>query len=575
MTLRRAIMSLLALFGLAMSIHSTAPQVQAQTNLLQNPDFENAGEYRRSTIDPRADFAFANGWDGWETNSPSTESWMNIDAIAFPHDGSFKYNGSVSQNIGRGDATFTAAVYQVVNNIPEGTTLRASAWVFQENDPGSSSRTRIGIGSNVGSNPFGSPITWSPWMTSLRSWQQVSVQATVPAGSVTVFIYSTQSQPNAANQNYYDTAELVVVGEGAVDIGDGSEEGTPGATAAPPTNTPQPFAPFVNPQGADETGRIEHVVGSGDTLAAISVAYGVPISQIRDLNGIDGSILRIGQVLLIQEESENPPTSEPEPTEETVEETDSGTTANSGGFASPTPLTVAEADTSSEIVEPEVASTEDVTEEPVVETEEATPEPTNTPSEPTPTPTATLIPPTPTDAPPAPVEQGEDADPLAVEAAICVSMYEDVNNNNIQDGEPLLEGGLIAVVPSNGGDEQQYITDGTSEPFCFEGLETGSYAVSATAPDGFGIVRSSRLVVNVQPGQRFPIRFGAVEGAEVATVATPVTQDTSVTDANPDIVEEEPDALNNLRNVAGIIVLGLAGVVLLGGIGVALVTRGR
>ena len=569
MIMKRALMTLLALLGLVITINIHAPEVQAQTNLLQNGGFEQPGSYTRSSVDSRTDFNFAPGWDGWETNSPSTESWMNIDSIAFPHTGSFKYAGGTSQNIGRGDATFTAAAFQIVPNIAEGTTLRASAWVFQDNDAGKGARTRIGIGSNVGSNPFGSPITWSPWMTAIDSWQQVSVEATVPAGNVTVFIYSTQTQPNPGNQNYYDEAQLVVVGEGDVDVGDGNEEGTPNATAAPPTNTPIPFAPFVNPQDADETGRIEHVVGSGDTLAAIAVAYGVPISQIRELNGIEGSLLRIGQVLLIQEESETPPTAVP--TEEPIEPTADTASNAGGGFASPTPLTVAEAntDTSSEVVE----ATEEATEE-MVETEESTPAETATPAPPTATPTATLIPPTPTDAPPAPVEQGEDADPLSLEAAVCVSMYEDINQNGIQDGEPLLEGGLIALVPSNGGDEQQYLTDGANEPFCFEGLETGAYTVSATAPDGYGIVRSASLVVNVQPGQRFPIRFGATEGVEVAAVATTAVENT-VTDADPTIVEEAPDALDNIRNVAGIIVLGLAGVVLIGGIGVAVLTRGR
>ena len=569
MIMKRALMTLLALLGLVITINIHAPEVQAQTNLLQNGGFEQPGSYTRSSVDSRTDFNFAPGWDGWETNSPSTESWMNIDSIAFPHTGSFKYAGGTSQNIGRGDATFTAAAFQIVPNIAEGTTLRASAWVFQDNDAGKGARTRIGIGSNVGSNPFGSPITWSPWMTAIDSWQQVSVEATVPAGNVTVFIYSTQTQPNPGNQNYYDEAQLVIVGEGDVDVGDGNEEGTPNATAAPPTNTPIPFAPFVNPQDADETGRIEHVVGSGDTLAAIAVAYGVPISQIRELNGIEGSLLRIGQVLLIQEESETPPTAVP--TEEPIEPTADTASNAGGGFASPTPLTVAEAntDTSSEVVE----ATEEATEE-MVETEESTPAETTTPAPPTATPTATLIPPTPTDAPPAPVEQGEDADPLSLEAAVCVSMYEDINQNGIQDGEPLLEGGLIALVPSNGGDEQQYLTDGANEPFCFEGLETGAYTVSATAPDGYGIVRSASLVVNVQPGQRFPIRFGATEGVEVAAVATTAVENT-VTDADPTIVEEAPDALDNIRNVAGIIVLGLAGVVLIGGIGVAVLTRGR
>jgi len=274
------------------------PAVEAQDNLLTNGSFDGPGSY--SPVNFKSDFTFAQGWSGWFTTSPSTESWMNQSPIAYPHTADFKYDGNASQNIGRGDATFTAAAFQIVDGIAEGTTLEASAWVLQDNDEGKGARTRIGIGSNVGGNPLASEIEWSGWMRAIDSWQRISVQATVPAGSVTVFIYSTQNEPNPGNQNYYDQAELIVVGQS-----DEINVGSTATPAVPPTNTPPPFAPFVNPQEADESGRIEHTVRSGDTLAAIAVAYGVPVSQIRSLNNLEGGFLQVGQVLLIQEASES------------------------------------------------------------------------------------------------------------------------------------------------------------------------------------------------------------------------------------------------------------------------------
>ncbi len=539
-------MALMFLLFVAL-IPQPALLAQDDDNLLQNGSFDGPGSYQPAG---RGDFTFAQGWSGWYTNNPSSESWMNLDPIAYPHTAAFRYDGNASQNVGRGDATFTAAAYQIVNGIAEGTTLRASAWVFQDNSEGNGARTRIGIGSNVGGNPLASAIEWSPWMSAIDSWQQVRVEATVPAGSVTVFIYSTQDSPAAGNQNYYDQAELVVVGEGQeVNVG---ETATP---AVPPTNTPPPFAPFVNPQGADEDGRIEHTVQSGDTLAAIAVAYGVPSSQIRELNNLEGGFLQVGQVLLIQEATEPAPTDddgegadEGAETTETVDETGAEETedsAESSGFASPTPS----------------STPQEVAQEP---TATATPDVTATP---------TPIPASPTTAPTAPVETGENSDPLQVESGVCVLMFDDENQNTVQEpGEGLLAGGIITVADSAGA-EESYTTDGESEPYCFTQLPAGSYDVSAEAPAGYGLVNSASLVVSMQAGQQFTLRFAAAEGVEVAQAPTP---DTSVTDAEPEIIEEEPqDQDNSLRNIAGVIVMALAGVVLIGGIGVAFLVSRR
>lgn len=541
---RRKLTIMLILFvALWITITTTA-----QDNLLQNPGFNQSGNY----VDQRPSgsaysFAIAPGWNGWQTLSPSTESWMNIEPIAFPHTAASKREGDASQNIGRGDATFTAAVYQTIGGVAEGSTFRFRAWALQDSETGSGSQTRIGIGSNVGGNPFGSPITWSPWMTAIDSWQEMSIEATVPAGSITVFIYSTQSAPRSGNQNYYDQASLVLVGgDGSVDVGEGQTdaEGTI-QPPAPPTSTPQTFAPFVNVQPTQDSGEILHTVQSGDTLAAISAAYGVPQTEILELNGItreQARFLRIGQQLIISEGDPNAvaPT-EVDETEE-VEATEEASSQTSG-FASPTPREVAQEPTN--IPSPTPVPTEEMTEEP-------TPDVTATPTE---------IPATPTDAPPAPVEQGDDTDPLAIDTGVCTLMFEDSNSNNIQDAsEDLLEGGRITLSASASDTEQEYITDG-SEPFCFEELDPGLYTMTGIAPDGYGLNSSVRSV-SVQAGQAFTVSFAAIEGLEIAAAPTIDPTSTS-TDA---IVEEAPPADNSFRNLAGIIVLGLAGVVLVGGV---------
>lgn len=550
--------------------------VIAQTNLLQNPGFDNAGAYGRTASSNRFDFTFAPGWEGWQTNSPSTQSWMNIDAIAFPHTANFKLGGDASQNIGRGSATFTAAAYQVVPNIPAGTTLRATVSVYQDNIAASGARTRIGIGSNVGGNPFGSPITWSNFMTAVDAWTEISVEATVPEGNVTVFIYSTQSQPNDPNQVYYDNASLIVVGEGEVTVGDDG-------SVTVPTATPQQFAPFVAPQGADESGRVVHTVQVGDTLAAIAVAYGVSVSEIRELNNLgDSSFLQIGQQLVIREGggAVAAPTTQPP-------------TGNAGGgFATATPGSVVAAtattvpDTSG--LSPIQQTIQAQSQQQVAQASTATPTPIP--------PTATLIPtqtapptqlplnttvPTqpvgtpvdPATAPTAPVDQGTNVDPLRMDGRICVLVYDDLNQNNIREaGEGLLPNAPVRL--EGNGYSQAYTTDGVLDPICYTELTPGLYTLTSEGPPGYGIVRSSRLVVNVQLGSDFLIQFGAAQGVEVAQVPTPIVPANSLDSTGP-LIEEDADSLASLRGFAGIVVLGMAGATLMGGVGIIAVLASR
>jgi hypothetical protein len=153
-----------------------------------------------------------------------------------------------------------------------------------------------------------------------------------------------------------------------------------------------------------------------------------------------------------------------------------------------------------------------------------------------------------------------------VESGVCVLMYDDLNNNGLQEaGENLLAGGRFELVPQQAGETLEYTTDGTSEPFCFADLAAGLYTVRATAPSGYGLPRSL-LSVSAQPGQAFSVRFAAVAGLQVAQVPTP---DSSVVEPQTDSAESAPDSGSLLENFAGLIVLGLAAVVLVAGGAVA------
>jgi len=521
--------------------------VQAQSNLLTNPGFESDYSGRMG----RGDFNFPAGWGGWFTTAPQTEAWMNQPPNAFPHTSYFKYGGSSSLSISKGSGTFTAAAYQEVGDIPAGAVLRGTAQVLIENNSGSNAQVRIGIGSNVGSNVNGA-ITWSGWATQLNDFQQVSVEHTATGGSVTLFIYATQTWPNDPNAVYFDDASLTIIGEGEAPSGNDDGDSSGGNT-----NTGgQSGVAFVSPQDNNEDDGIEHTVVSGDTISSIAVAYGVSVDNILELNSLDrGSFLQIGQVLTI---------ATPEPDA-------SSQAADDGEDESDEADATEESEATAEVTdEPDAEETEERSFGAVITEFTETPEDDSTPEN---TPTATEIPDTPTPAPPAPVAEADaqGANPIELDPGICVRVFDDNNQNGVLEaGEPNLVEAVIVVVDSDDAERENYTTDGESEPFCFDDLEAGRYTLTATAPEGYGLTTAPILRVNLEDGETISVNFGAKQGLEVLTIPT--------VDTNRPTLEPEPETGaisndNDLSDYSGLIAFGLAGAVLVIGMGASLLMR--
>jgi LysM repeat protein len=503
----------------------SAISVSAQSNLLRDPGFE--GTY---TGRGRGDFNFPEAWGGWWTDSPRTQEWMNVAPNAFPHPGGFKREGKNSLSISRGYGTFTAATYQVVPGVAAGTRLRASAWVLIENRAESGAQVRIGIG--AGTDPNGQ-ITWSPWMKTVQSWQQVSVEAVAAGGDVTVFIYATQTWANEPNAVYIDDTSLVAVGTGPAPTAPGSGDAGGGIPIVPTTAPPANVVPFASAQEARPDGSIVHVVQSGDTIASISVAYGVPSREILALNNIaNPGLIAVGQQLIIKLPDDTSGEEEPP------------------------------AETTQEAVQTEEAVTEVAAAATSTSTEAVTPEPTHTPTE-------TPVPPTPTEAPPAPVVSAvASGNPAEAQTGVCVIMFNDPNENRVREpGEGLLAGGNIALTVG-GVSVAEHETDG-NEPFCFTGLDAGDYTAVGTAPDGYGLTTPRLLVVRVEPGARFSLNFGAKQGLTVAIAPSPDVGEIRV---QP---ETETAPAEDATSPIGLIIFGAAAVVLVGGLGLSLLLRRR
>lgn len=532
---------LLGLFGLP---------VNAQENALTNGGFEEGsfGPFlgRRGGEFP---IYLPSGWNYWFA-PPNGERYNRADkATIQPHPGPgpSPQEGNRAINIDCGYFTCTAALYQQVGGLTPGATVTASAYsqVKACNLGGgtscgsaieSGSQTRIGIDPAGGTDPSNPGIVWSAWTLPHDTWLQQRVETQATASTVTVFLYSTQSSFADLNKTYWDAAVLT---------GQGAGSAAPGEVVATAAPTAPPSVPFVVPQGEQSDGSIVHTVQTGDTIDSIAFAYGVSRQQIMDLNNIvDPRIISVGQRLTI---------TTPEPSADTRE-------GGEGANAAEEPSSETE-DDPTEVAAAPTEETADVLQGEVV-VEESAPPPTPEPQPTQPLPTAPVV-----------VAQAGAINPASLLAQVCVELFDDANQNRIQEpGEALLPGGTI-ILARGGQNIGTYETDGLSEPHCFEELNPGDYTLLASAPAGYGLTTPDQLRLQANPGPAINVNFGAAQGVQ-AVVPPPA----DVGGVVNEVIQEEtaPQTLTDqLAANAGLIVFGLAAVVLIGGLGVTLLMRRR
>lgn len=610
-----------------MFIQTMTEPALAQTNLLKDPGFENG------TFNVVADRTGTDGvlctvpadWGGWFTETPRTADWQNrVPTCTGNSDkgNSLVRSGNRSHEFSRGDATFTAAIYQTVS-VATGTNLVGQAYYVMDVGTGSTAQVRVGIDPNGGTNPFDSDIVWSSWGGVRRNtdgFGPLTVNATATGTAVTLFIYTTQSTPTNPNKILIDDASLVAGGSGGA-----VASGTPLFTSTP-TVPPVPIANFVVPQGTVKDGFIVHTVVEGDTLAAIATAYRVPIETLRELNPEigRGSFLFIGQSIRIREatgetatptrganfqpavtatpagnsgvtvtntpagnsnvSATNTPagnavaTNTPAPTLTTVPRTQGNTVifvtqTPRGGASNPTATTQPTATPTEEVVATEEPT--QITEEPTQITEEVTQavvataeiteviQPTNTP--------------VPTNTVPAPVVEPTVVamNPETTITGACVTFFDDVNRNRfVDEGEMPIVGGIITLRLDNT-DVSSFLTEGNPEPFCFDNLTPGgNYVVVVNPPTGYGMTTPSQFQLRVIAGERLEVPFGAAAGVVEPTVAVQTQPEQPAVVEQPAQTAPTTDNNDGLLANLGIIILALAGFTLISGIiGTILISR--
>lgn len=531
--------------------------VSAQSSeLLNNPGLEE-GAFGPYTTRRGGEFPIylPNSWNIWLA-SPTGEFLNRSDRTSVnphPGPGPSPREGTRALNVDCGFVTCTASIYQQVGVQP-GSNVQASAWAQVKacnvatgstscgSAVESGSQTRIGIDPNGGTDPSDSDIVWSGWVQPHDQWLQMSVSATTTGTTATLFLYSTQSSTAQLNRTYWDQASLTGGGSG-------------GSSEAPSAATPIPTAPpevaFVVPQNARDDGSIVHVVQTGDTIDSIAVAYGMTRQQIMDLNNItDPRIIRIGQEITIKAPL---PTSGESFSEELPD--DSETSENA---AEDIPEVNSETgDEQTAIVLPTIQA-------PGQSSEDESPQ------------AASQFSDTSAPAPVVSVASGNvlpSSDPSTLASAVCVLLFDDMNQNRIQEqSESLLAGGNINL--SAGGEVTANVqTDGISEPHCFEGLAAGTYMIAASAPADYGLTSPDQLRLDLLPGTTIDVAFGAAAG--VAPVAPPPADAGGIVS---EVRAQETDTrstVDQILSVSGLVVFGLAAVVLITGFGLTLFMRRR
>ena len=500
-----------------------------------------------------------NGWNVWLAGQSGDFYNRGDKTTINPHPGPgpSPQDGNRALAIDCGYVTCTVAVYQQVP-VDEGANITASAWSqvkacnIAENADNcgsaveSGSQTRIGIDPNGGTSPTDSDIVWSNWTQPHDQWLQQSVSATTTGTTATLFLYSTQSNTAQLNRTYWDATTLTGGGEG------GFAEG--GGAAATPVPTAPPEVPFVVPQNARDDGSLVHTVSAGDTIDSIAVAYGLTRADILALNPsiTDPRIISLGQQIVIREPQANSAAA-PDESDEAGGEDEAVVvpTVPAGGVNLEEEVTE---EAGSETAEGDTPATQ-APEEGSTETDE---QPTTSPVTLTPAPVVAAAQPA--------------NDPSALAATVCVTLFDDANQNRLREpGEVLLPGGTIQIAS---GAESIASLESALDPQCFEELASGNYIVSASAPAGYGLTSPDQFRLQALPGIQLDVTFGAAEGV-VPAVPPPADASEALSEVEAPATSDPESPLDNLFSVSGLIIFGLAGTIFVVGMGLTMFLRRR
>lgn len=557
-------------------------------NLLVNPGFEE-GHYNQDGI---AEITVPNGWRmHWSNNErifggeyptarPETVVW-NIAGAPPNEAGLFWKDGIYTVKIFKGWAPIWAAMSQDVSGLQVGRRYRLVAPIYIDLVEGYDGGNKVPPSHNntgrvrLGASPVGaawrdeSAIAYSGWWTAetispfYQAYPIFVHDFTATQPNMTVWIEMASSYPYQNNGFFIDTVGLYALNETAA-----VPNPAPPAQNPPPAGqgqSPPPAAPPAQPAGPTATpradGAVVHVVQPGDTMWAIAFQYAETLGMtaeealphIQELNN-SPTFLTVGQELMIKEPTGTGTTADTSSEGEGEE----GSATPAEGEAATTPEATAEGD---------AASTEEASEENTAEpTAEGTGE-------------TELVAPT-----------GDETATEETESSaggVCVTVYDDANGDAVRDSTEGLLANAAVTLSRAGNTISTYITDGTTEPYCFEVTEADTYQVQIYPPADYVSTGEDTWAVAVTEGVAFPVSFGLQSGSSRVAVADTAAgeQPAEETAADPNAVADTAETAETTEAAGtntgfqmprlGMIVLGVAVfLVVLAGIGIFLLRRG-
>ena len=435
-----------------------------QTNLLTNPGFE-------STFG--AD-GVGSGWLKWVVSG--TPSYKQITSS---DDSQRVSEGSSAQQMEGIDVSYVAGLQQTVTGLTIGKTYRFTiyghAWANTGDNIDESTGTitlKAGIGSGS-TYAADANITWSDAYTYTDSFGLLSVEVVATDTTVTVFTHAATTASLKHNDVYWDNASLIEVG---------AATSTPAATAAATAEATLATGELVAPTDfplptPDNSGQIIYYVQPNDNLVHIAtIACGETmecVEKIKLANNLSGDIIHPGQRLIIGPLEGTSSAMAVVEAEETPAPGEAKDTRSAAEMAAQEDAVVAGG-------EAEAVAEEDVGE--------------------------------------------EAAPPPEATGAICVTLYSDPNGNGVLDtGEQLVAEGRFSLVNLDNGETlYSYVTDGSSEPYCFADLATGTFRVISEEPVGYTPTTRVDWDLTLVVGSTANLEFGAqFTGEEVAPTEVP------------------------------------------------------
>jgi LysM repeat protein len=502
-------MSIVGLMALVLAFYLANGLASAQGgNLLTNPGFE--GQYDSYTPETPAENAdctlgicttaqMAPGWKPWWIKERPTDVNPEYKPATRDVSGGRVRNGDRAAQYFSFWSTHKAGLRQTVT-VPPNAVVQFSiwghAWLSEADgtfvsDRAGTPNMRIGIDPTGGSNPYGQSIVWSDYIQAYDSYLQFSVQAQAIGDKVTVFTFSAPSvNPNSPEYGFkhtdifWDDASLVVVGAGSAPVaapagGGGGNTSQAPAPAAPAVRTS--IDPTATP---DAEGIIYSEVRAGDSIWALAARAGITIDEILELNGLSrDDVVRPGDLLITGsgEAPEEQPEEEAE--EPSLEETATEQVSESL----------------------EEANEEEATDTIVAETPEA-------------------------------VSVSEELAVVDVDDAdvsICLTAYNDNNENGVLDGGESLKPAVAFTISDGRSVVSNYVTDGTNEPFCILGLNPGTYRVSRSSLPNEVMTTPGDQAVSLSGGSTLNLYFGSYLGDQIFAEEDAPTEasDTSSSDS--------------------------------------------